>query len=103
MSSIAEEVVIEDDNVSMVYYYPSDVWQSENASFRHGKSYHGTFTSGAYVTFTFNGSYVAYYSDMNKDHGLFAAAVDGRSIMQGTSYSSTWVSDVLHFSTFVEP
>lgn len=97
------EGVIEDDNATLVLYAPSVSWATTTEAWRHGGSYHRTYEGGAYVSVTFNGSYIAYYSDMNVDYGAFTASIDGQPIMQGSAKMPEFVSNTLLFSTAVEP
>ncbi|KAH7099524.1 hypothetical protein BKA62DRAFT_308502 [Auriculariales sp. MPI-PUGE-AT-0066] len=43
----------------------------------HGGAAVAVSLAGASITLTFNGSYIAYYGDMNSDHGRIKVTVDG--------------------------
>ncbi|EJD46813.1 hypothetical protein AURDEDRAFT_123919 [Auricularia subglabra TFB-10046 SS5] len=101
------EILIEDDNEAHVSYYPDGAWRFRTKTLSdddyHGASYHLTSTPGAYATFTFNGSYVAYYSDLNFDHGAFTVSLDGRIVLSGSSQSATLLKQRVLFSSAVAP
>lgn len=104
MSLPGQGIIVGDDNATFVHYYPPEAWEASAGPYRQGDSYHGTHEASAYVNFTFTGSYVAYYSDMNDDHGQFSAYIDGQLVMQGNSYSPSWVShSILLFNASVDP
>ncbi|EJD40295.1 hypothetical protein AURDEDRAFT_170669 [Auricularia subglabra TFB-10046 SS5] len=65
-------------------------------------AYHVTQVPGAFVTFTFNGAYVAYYSHLNMDHGEFDVYLDERLVFRGSSYGPLTHSCRL-FSSDVKP
>ncbi|EJD46833.1 hypothetical protein AURDEDRAFT_164282 [Auricularia subglabra TFB-10046 SS5] len=100
-------VLVEDSNKSLVSYFPPNGWDDRHgAGFEmfHGSSYHVTAVAGGYVRFTFNGSYVAYYSDLNSDHDNFRVSVDGASAGTASSYASSWTNGSrLLFSTPLSP
>ncbi|EJD46834.1 hypothetical protein AURDEDRAFT_184275 [Auricularia subglabra TFB-10046 SS5] len=88
-------VVAEDDNQSLISYFPPDGWDDRHGTgfeMFHGSSYHVTDVEGGHVTFTFNGSYVAYYSDLNADHDNFTVSVDGNSVQTASSYAPSWTN-----------
>ncbi|EJD46814.1 hypothetical protein AURDEDRAFT_123920 [Auricularia subglabra TFB-10046 SS5] len=101
------EIVIEDNDESHVSYYPVDAWEFRTRSVSdddyHGASYHLTSTPGAYVTFTFNGSYVAYYSDLNVDHGAFTVLLDGQTVLTDSSQSDTLQKQRVLFGRAISP
>ncbi|EJD45421.1 hypothetical protein AURDEDRAFT_165636 [Auricularia subglabra TFB-10046 SS5] len=82
-----------------VHYFPESAWNSTNDPERsyHGHSYHFTYASGAYATFNFTGSYVAYYSDHHTDHGSFNVSIDGTTT-ELSSYGSTLVENITLFA-----
>ncbi|EJD46831.1 hypothetical protein AURDEDRAFT_123929 [Auricularia subglabra TFB-10046 SS5] len=103
---MAGEILVEDDDIAHVSYFPPNAWDHGASSFRdrfHGMSYHVTHVADAYVLFVFNGSYVAYYSDLNGNHGPFEIHLDGKPHDTGSSYSDTWEAPKMLFSTDVEP
>lgn len=97
----SNEFIIEDDDAAHVSYLPQDAWQSWNGSNYHANSYHITNVPGAFVTFVFTGSYVAYYSDMNYDHAEFTVILDGETVLNSTSLASRLARQVLLFGTSV--
>ncbi|EJD46805.1 hypothetical protein AURDEDRAFT_151531 [Auricularia subglabra TFB-10046 SS5] len=106
MASSGNAVVVEDDDTAQVAYYPAGAWGFRTGgpnSTYHGKSYHLTSAPGAYLTFTFTGSFVAYYSDLNHDHGDFTVSLDESTVFFGTSYSPSLVEQRVLFSTAVSP
>ncbi|EJD46803.1 hypothetical protein AURDEDRAFT_164257 [Auricularia subglabra TFB-10046 SS5] len=97
-------IIIEDDNFDHVSYLPQAAWASWNGSNYHNNSYHITQVIGASVTFVFNGSYVAYYSDENFDHGEFDVSLDGNVVYSGTSRSPKFlIQRMLFDSSDFEP
>ncbi|EJD46818.1 hypothetical protein AURDEDRAFT_164271 [Auricularia subglabra TFB-10046 SS5] len=97
------EVLIEDDNALYVSYFPPSAWEYWKQPAYHGQSYHITRTPGAYATFVFNGSYMAYVSDMNYNHGEFDVFLNGEEIFNGTSYSDTVRMQQVLFESTLEP
>lgn len=100
------DVLVEDDDTAHVSYFPPNAWDRGASIFRsrfHGESYHVAHVAGAYISFVFNGSYVAYYSDLNANHGPFEVYLDGRLHGTGSSYADAWEGPSLLYSTNVEP
>ncbi|EJD46815.1 hypothetical protein AURDEDRAFT_164268 [Auricularia subglabra TFB-10046 SS5] len=85
--------VVDDDDLSSVSYFPREAWNSTHdtqySSFTAG-SYHVTDVGGAYMSFTFKGTHVSYFSDKNNDHGDFLIVVDDGEPFTGTSHALTW-------------
>ncbi|EJD45436.1 hypothetical protein AURDEDRAFT_165651 [Auricularia subglabra TFB-10046 SS5] len=105
MASPLLDVVVEDDAYAQVSYFPDTVWtavQDKPALYRSG-SYHQTQVAGASATFSFTGSFVAYYSDHNNDHGNFTILLDGLPVARLNTFSPDLIKDQLIFSAFVKP
>ncbi|EJD45427.1 hypothetical protein AURDEDRAFT_165642 [Auricularia subglabra TFB-10046 SS5] len=94
------DIVVEDDDDAYVHYFPESAWSSYNNmnSAYHGHSYHSTRVGGAYVTFNFTGSYIAYYSDSNSDHGAFYVSVDGGPEVELSTYGTELEEKIMFFS-----
>lgn len=104
MGTPVQRVVVEDNDLEYVDYYPQDAWEALAGAHRHGNSYHGTYAANAYVTFQFDGTYVAYYSDKNVGHGDFLAHIDGKPALRGDAYSPHSISpSILLFNASVDP
>lgn len=93
-----------DDAAEEVLYFPEGAWLQNSGPQYYNGTYHYSRALGAYVTFTFDGSFVAYLSDLNNDHGDFLVSVDGRPAERGSSYSPQAVSRAtVLFSAFLDP
>ncbi|EJD46832.1 hypothetical protein AURDEDRAFT_164281 [Auricularia subglabra TFB-10046 SS5] len=88
-------VFVEDDDDSKLSCSPPDAWEAahgEGYEMFHGSSIHKTQAGAARVTFTFTGSYVEYYSDLNFDHDDFLVSVDVTAPQTASSYAPTWTN-----------
>ncbi|EJD45435.1 hypothetical protein AURDEDRAFT_165650 [Auricularia subglabra TFB-10046 SS5] len=101
------DIVVEDDDLAHVLYLPAAyAWtsvQGQSPLAYHGGSYHMTNVMNASATFMFEGSFVAYYSDHNIDHGVFSVALDGAPVAQLSTFSTTLIRGALIFSAAVSP
>ncbi|EJD32557.1 hypothetical protein AURDEDRAFT_178354 [Auricularia subglabra TFB-10046 SS5] len=97
------DILIEDDDERHVSYYPAGAWEFLSESKYHASTYHMTSTPGAYMTFTFSGSFVEYYSDLHNDHGAFTASLDGEVVFSASSQSKTLLEQRVLFSSAVSP
>ncbi|EJD45422.1 hypothetical protein AURDEDRAFT_165637 [Auricularia subglabra TFB-10046 SS5] len=98
-----QDVVVEDDDLVHVTYSPESAWkavQDQPENYRSG-SYHKTSVSGATATISFTGSFIAYYSDYNYNHGNFVVALDGVVISQLSTHNTYLIKQQLIFGTFV--
>ena len=93
-------------NVFPVDYFPLSAWKNhENLKTFYNHTGHRTTAPGATVNFTFvgvswdltnpvhlqtfelAGSFVAYFSDLDRDHGDYFVSVDGRPVAAKSSYA----------------
>ncbi|EJD46800.1 hypothetical protein AURDEDRAFT_184261 [Auricularia subglabra TFB-10046 SS5] len=88
---------------SLVSYFPAGGWQQNNIKDHYNSTYHFTNQPSAYLTFRFNGSFVAYCSDANYDHGQFSVSIDGRLLGMWSSYSPKHLNAMVLFSATVDP
>lgn len=99
LAARAGDVEIEDTNPALVYEPSQDSWQQfvnpgpgkDRAScdnYYHGGGYSFTNILGASVSLTFNGSYIAYYSDLYYMHGPMEISLDGKITTITPSYTS---------------
>ncbi|EJD46795.1 hypothetical protein AURDEDRAFT_164249 [Auricularia subglabra TFB-10046 SS5] len=89
--------------VAPVSYFPATDWQHNNETEHFNRTYHYTRLPGAYLTFAFNGSFVAYCSDSNFDHGEFFVSIDGHLVATRSSYSANRLPAMVLFSASVAP
>ncbi|EJD46819.1 hypothetical protein AURDEDRAFT_164272 [Auricularia subglabra TFB-10046 SS5] len=97
------EIIVEDDDGAVVSYSPSSTWIYRQSPDYHGRSYHLSSASGACATFTFNGSYVAYYCELSPAGGQFSVRLDGQTVFSSSSYSDPPLRQRLRFETAVDP
>ncbi|KZV83268.1 hypothetical protein EXIGLDRAFT_701774 [Exidia glandulosa HHB12029] len=106
---LSSDEVIADDTDPAVAYYPIESWNIvQGEGDRPDEDYYGglyrmTRNRSAYATFSFTGSHVAYYSDMNHDHGAFKVSIDDRTVATSSSYSPEWQRKHQLFNQSVEP
>ncbi|EJD46825.1 hypothetical protein AURDEDRAFT_184272 [Auricularia subglabra TFB-10046 SS5] len=100
-----EYIAVEDDNMALVSYHPPIAFeyrQGKKYSMFRSSSYHVTSMAGAYINFTFTGSFVAYYSDSNYDHNDCQISVDGREVAAANSYAPRWSSVRALYSSYLD-
>ncbi|KZV85073.1 hypothetical protein EXIGLDRAFT_726435 [Exidia glandulosa HHB12029] len=106
-------VTVEESDPTLLYtpsisaWYPSANPQkltngTLDGDYFHGGGYVAIGLPGATVSFTFNGSYIAYYSDQNNNHGSMTVALDSKTTTL-SSYNADSVPQVKLFEAFVDP
>ncbi|EJD46816.1 hypothetical protein AURDEDRAFT_123921 [Auricularia subglabra TFB-10046 SS5] len=108
MASGGQDRVVDDTDLSHISYSPPDAWTSLNDGVYttfHNRTYHFTTLPGASIIFVFNGTYVAYYADLNTDHDAFSVQIDDNRPEMGNSYAAQWsgVPQLLFASTTLAP
>lgn len=104
MSSL--DIIVRDNSTDYVSYHPPEQWAhwpAPGIGNPRDPSYHRTSLAGAYVTFSFTGTYVAYYSDVASDHGEFEVELDGHAVFKGNAYDPNLIQGQQLFSTDVDP
>lgn len=88
-SLLAQTVIVEEDDPSLVYVPPIGSWNfvsgpqpgppngSVIGDYFHAGGYRAYDFEGGSITFKFNGSYIAYYSDLFRNHGKMEVDLDG--------------------------
>lgn len=97
---ISTDVPVSNDDASIIFSQTPPWYQYTDPQ---GKKYMVTQTYLSQFTYTFIGSKIWYYSDMNHDHGPFSASIDG--VMYGT-WTSAWPThrpSVVLFHASVQP
>ncbi|EJD46817.1 hypothetical protein AURDEDRAFT_164270 [Auricularia subglabra TFB-10046 SS5] len=93
MGSNSQDRVVDDTDLSSISYSPPDAWGTRKAGIYtkfHNETYHLTTRPGASITFSFIGTYAAYYSDLNVNHDTFSVYIDGDFVGNGSSHATQW-------------
>ncbi|EJD50515.1 hypothetical protein AURDEDRAFT_112161 [Auricularia subglabra TFB-10046 SS5] len=110
MGALAQsDVIVEETSPALVYEPSFQFWgqigvaagQPAN-NYYHGGGYVSTDSPGASVSLTFNGSYVAFYSDGYIAHGMMEVDMDGRK-SQVNQWSNNTEGQKMFFQAHVDP
>ncbi|EJD48168.1 hypothetical protein AURDEDRAFT_122970 [Auricularia subglabra TFB-10046 SS5] len=97
--STEDHIVVQDDDPAIVYT-PQKDWYKFGGD---GGNYTVTNAYLAQFVYTFTGSEIWYYSDVNGDHGNFSVALDGVSKGIRTSSAPSWKPQIVLFHATLEP
>ncbi|KZW01564.1 hypothetical protein EXIGLDRAFT_65860 [Exidia glandulosa HHB12029] len=107
-------VTVEESDAALVYTPFKSTWDSfgnpqtradgtVDDNYFHGGNCLAIKLPGATVSLTFNGSYIAYYSDMMNNHGSMSVTLDGKITTLNTFNAAGGVRQVKLFESFVDP
>ncbi|EJD50519.1 hypothetical protein AURDEDRAFT_160420 [Auricularia subglabra TFB-10046 SS5] len=113
---LAQNVIVEEDNPSLAYVPPISSWNSASGpqpgppngsvigDYFHAGGYRAYDFEGGSITLKFNGSYIAYYSDLFWNHGEMEVDLDGTKTAFSTYSSLSFgTPQVRLFEAHVDP
>ncbi|KZV91849.1 hypothetical protein EXIGLDRAFT_693263 [Exidia glandulosa HHB12029] len=99
----AGDVVVQDGD-SRIAFSPADDWQElQAAGWYSGGTMAISWNESASISFSFVGSYIWYFGDLNYDHGRFKISIDSQPGTTNTSYDPNNLAVRSLFSQSVDP